>query len=81
MSVVHKPNLNFDKEIRTHIPYSVLMSGSMESSIERFRKKRNLLKRKPKRQNEKKQLKRIHEPLKNGLYDRRNSTYGTRDTR
>jgi hypothetical protein len=49
MSVVHKPNLNFDKETKTHVPYSVLMSGSMESSIERFRKPKKLVEKKTKK--------------------------------
>ena len=46
MSVVNKPNRNFDNETKTHIPYSVLMSGSMESSIERFRKPKKLVEKK-----------------------------------
>ena len=36
MSAVHKPNLNFDNEIRVHIPYSEIMKGSLESAYERF---------------------------------------------
>ncbi len=49
MNVVHKPNLNFDNETKTHVPYSVLMSGSMESSIERFRKPKKLVEKKTKK--------------------------------
>ncbi len=49
MSIVNKPNRNFDNETKTHIPYSVLMSGSMESSIERFRKPKKLADKKVKR--------------------------------
>ena len=49
MSAVHRPNMNFDNETKTHIPYSVLMSGSMESSIERFRKPKKLVEKKAKK--------------------------------
>ena len=37
MSVVHKPNRNFDNETKVHIPYSVMMTGSLQSAYERFR--------------------------------------------
>jgi hypothetical protein len=38
MSAVHKPNRNFDNETKEHIPYSVMMTGSLQSAYERFRK-------------------------------------------
>jgi hypothetical protein len=37
MSAVHKPNRNFENETREHIPYSVMMTGSLQSAYERFR--------------------------------------------
>jgi hypothetical protein len=37
MSVVHKPNRNFDNETKVHVPYSVMMTGSLQSAYERFR--------------------------------------------
>ena len=56
MSVVNKPNRNFDNETKTHIPYSVLMSGSMESSIERFRKPKKLVEKKARKTNPEKTI-------------------------
>ena len=38
MSVVNQPNRNFDNETKEHIPYSVMMTGSLQSAYERFRK-------------------------------------------
>jgi hypothetical protein len=37
MSIVHKPNLNFDNETKTHIPYSEIVRGQLKSSYEKFR--------------------------------------------
>jgi hypothetical protein len=37
MSAVHRPNRNFENETREHIPYSVMMTGSLQSAYERFR--------------------------------------------
>jgi len=58
MSVVNKPNRNFDNETKTHIPYSVLMSGSMESSIERFRKPKKLVEKKARKTKPEKSIER-----------------------
>jgi len=38
MSAVNRPNMNFDNEHKVHVPYSKIMSGSMQSAYERFRK-------------------------------------------
>jgi hypothetical protein len=42
MSAVHRPNKNFDNETREHIPYSVMMTGSLQSAYERFRQPKKL---------------------------------------
>jgi hypothetical protein len=36
MSAVHKPNLNFDNEKQTHIPYREVVKASMRSAYEDF---------------------------------------------
>jgi|688.fasta_scaffold1275605_3 hypothetical protein len=38
MSIVNQPNRNFDNETKEHVPYSVMMTGSLQSAYERFRK-------------------------------------------
>jgi hypothetical protein len=65
MSVVNKPNRNFDNETKTHIPYSVLMSGSMESSIERFRKPKKLVEKKTKKAKREKTIEKDTRAFKN----------------
>ncbi len=36
MSAVNKPNMNFDNEKKTHIPYQEVAKGSFRSSYENF---------------------------------------------
>jgi hypothetical protein len=36
MSAVHKPNMNFDNEKKTHIPYREVAKASMRSAYEEF---------------------------------------------
>lgn len=36
MSAVNRPNLNFDNEKRTHVPYREVAAGSFRSKYEEF---------------------------------------------
>jgi hypothetical protein len=36
MSAVHKPNMNFDNEKKTHTPYREVAKASMRSAYEEF---------------------------------------------
>ena len=38
MSAVHKPNMNFDNETKIHVPYTVVLQGTLQSAYERFRR-------------------------------------------
>ena len=38
MSVVHKPNMNFDNETMVHVPYTVVLQGTFQSAYDRFRR-------------------------------------------
>lgn len=49
MSVVHKPNLNFDNEKKIHTPYSEIVRGQLKSSYEKFREAKKLTDKKKKK--------------------------------
>ena len=49
MSAVHKPNMNFDNEKQTHVPYSEIMKGQLKSAYEQFRKTKRLPDKKKKK--------------------------------
>ena len=38
MSIVHKPNMNFDNETMVHVPYTVVLQGTFQSAYDRFRR-------------------------------------------
>ena len=38
MSIVHKPNMNFDNETIVHVPYTVVLQGTFQSAYDRFRR-------------------------------------------
>jgi hypothetical protein len=53
MSAVNRPNLNFDNEKQTHVPYREVASGSFKSKYEEFmRPKRATTVKKEKRKKE-----------------------------
>lgn len=49
MSVVHRPNKNFDNEKKTHTPYSEIVKGQLKSSYEKFREAKTLPDKKKKK--------------------------------
>ena len=38
MSIVHKPNMNFENETMLHVPYTVVLQGTFQSAYDRFRR-------------------------------------------
>ena len=38
MSIVHKPNMNFDNETMVHVPYQVVLQGTFQSAYDKFRR-------------------------------------------